>query len=113
MSDPPMPSIRFLHSEELREKTIELLDMLEQTDNPKQYRGALGDLVVELTNTGLDYFFVKPLELAKVGFVTRKSANLGMGGVKRLMGSTIRRIIGGMDKDQLLIICGFIRQLMH
>lgn len=113
MSDSPQPHLRFLHSEELREKTIEVLDKLEQTEDPTQCRDALGDLVVELTHTGLDYFFIKPLELAKVGFIPRQSANLGMTGARKVMGTMIRRIIGGMDKDQLLIISGYIRQLMH
>ena len=113
MSDNPKPHLRFLHSEELRKKTIEVLERLEQTEDPTQYRDALGDLVVELTNTGMDYFFIKPLELAKVGIVTQKSANLGMAGTRRVIGPIIRRIIGGMDKSQLLIICGYIRQLMH
>lgn len=113
MNDFPKPYLRFLHSEELREKTIEVLDTLEQAEDPTQYRAALGDLVVELTNTGMDYFFIKPLELANVGFVSRQSANLGMAGALKVMGTMMRRIIGGMDKDQLLIICRYIRQLMH
>ena len=112
MSDTHKPYLRFLHSEELRKKTIQVLETLEQTDDPTQYRNRLGDLVVELTNAGMDYFFIKPLKLAKVGFVTQKSARLGMAGTRRVMGPIIRRIVGGMDKSQLLIICDYIRQLM-
>ena len=113
MSNSPEPYLRFRHSEELQEKTIELLDTLEQTEDPKQYRDALGDLVLELTNAGLDYYFIKPLKLAEVGFMTQQTANLGMAGAQRVMGPMIRRIIRGMDKNQVLIICGYIRQLMH
>jgi hypothetical protein len=113
MSKSPKPYIRFLHSEKLREKTIEVLDKLEQAEDPTQYRDELGGLVVELTNTGMDYFFINPLEMAKVGFVAKQSANLGMAGALRVMGTMIRRIIGSMDKNQLLIICGYIRQLMY
>ena len=64
MSDTSKPHLRFILSEELREKTIEVLDTLEQNEDPIQYRDALANLVVELTNTGIDYFFIKPLELA-------------------------------------------------
>jgi hypothetical protein len=113
MSDYPKAYFRFYHSEELREKTVKVLDMIEQSENPKQYRDALGDIIVELTNTGMNYFFIKPLELAKVGFVTQKSAKLGMAGTQRVIGSVMRRIIGGMNESQLLIICSYIRQLMR
>lgn len=106
------PHIRFLHSEELRKKTIELLDSLEHAEDPKQYRDELRDLVVELTDVGMNYFFIKPLELAKVGFVTQRSAKLGMAGAQKMMGKVIRKIIGGMDQNQLLVVSGYIRQLM-
>ena len=113
MSDTSKPQIRFILSEELREKIIEVLDTLEQKEDPTQYRETLANLVVELTNTGIDYFFIKPLELAKVGFMTQKSATLGMAASRRVISPIIRRIIGGMDKSQLLIICSYIRQLMQ
>lgn len=113
MNHTPNPYLRFFHSEELRVKTNEVLEALEQSENPIQYRDALGALVVELTSAGMDYFFIKPLELAKVGIITQKSADLGMAGIRRVMGPTIRKVIGGMDKSQLLIICGYIRHLMN
>jgi hypothetical protein len=90
-----------------------LLDTLEQADDPTQYSAALGDLVVELTSAGMDYYFLKPLQLAKTGFVIQQSANLGIAGAIRIMASVIRTILGRLDKDQLLIIGGYIRQLMR
>jgi hypothetical protein len=113
MRKSPKPSLRFFYSEELHAKTLKLLDALEQAEDPTQYRDALGDLVVELTDTGMDYYFLKPLQLAEVGFVIQQSANLGIAGALRIIGSVIRNIIGRLDKNQLLIIGGYIRQLMR
>jgi hypothetical protein len=110
---PKKPSLRFFYSEELHAKTLKLLDALEQAEDPKKYRDALGDFVVELTDAGMDYYFLKPLQLAEVGFVVQQSANLGMAGALRIIGSVIRNIISYMDKTQLLTICGYIRQLMR
>jgi len=113
MRKSPKPSLRFFHSEELRAKTIALLAALEQAEDPIQHRDALGDLVVELTDAGMDYYFLRPLQLAKAGFVVQQSANLGISGAVRIMASVIRSIISRMDKDQLLTICGYIRHLTH
>ena len=113
MSDTIIPHLRFHISAELHEKTIELLNELEISEDPKQYRDMLGNLVVELTNAGMDYFFIKPLELAKVGFMTKQTTNLGLTAQRRVISPIIRRVIGGMDKNQLLIICSYIRQLMN
>jgi hypothetical protein len=68
--------------------------------------------VVELTNSGLDAYFLKPLKLAKAGFIVEQSAGLGMKGVQQVMATVIRRVIGGMGSPQLLSVCGSIRQFM-
>ncbi|MCF8199507.1 MAG: hypothetical protein K9J42_12125 [Sulfuritalea sp.] len=106
------PFIRFYHSEGLRKKTLALLDTIEQSEDATTHRDALSDLVVELTNSGMDYFFMKPLKLAKPGFLVEQSANLGLAGVQQVMGSVVRKIIARMNSPQLLSVCGSIRQLM-
>ena len=93
-------------------KTLQLLETLEHAADPTQYRSALGNLVVELTNAGLDYYFLQPLRVAKVGFVVQQTANLGVAGASRIMAPMIQNIIGRLNKTQLLTIAGFIRQLM-
>ena len=55
---------------------------------------------------------MKPLKLAKAGFIVQQSANLGLAGAQQVMGSVIRNIIGRMDRPQLLSVRGSIRQLM-
>ena len=106
------PFLRFCHSESLRVKTLTVLTTIEKAKDGKQHRGALADIVVELTDTGLEYYFMRPLKLAKTGFITEQSANFGMGAVKRVFGSVIRNIIGSMDSPQLLSVCRSIRHLM-
>ena len=112
MPESTQPYLRFYHSEVLREKTLTVLEEVEQAENPKKHRTALGDLVVELTNTGLNYYFIRPLEQAEAGFVAQKTAKMGMKTAQRMMGPMIRRVIGGMNKKQLLSICRYIRELM-
>ena len=106
------PFLRFYHSESLRAKTLAVLTTVEKAKDRKQHRDALADIVVELSDSGLDYYFMRPLQLAEVGFFIEQSANMGMGAAKRIFASVIRNIIGRMDDPQLLSICGYIRQLM-
>ena len=106
------PFIRFYHSAALRKKTLSLLDAIEQAADATAHRDDLSKLVVELSNAGMDYFFIKQLKLARPGFIVEQSANLGMAGVQQVMGSVIRKIIARMDSAQLLSVCGSIRQLM-
>ena len=109
---PQPPSLRFCYAEELHDKTLRLLETLGQAEDPTRHRSALGDLVVELTHAGMDDYFLKPLQLAQVGFVTQQTANFGVAGATRIMAPMIRSIIGRLDKAQLLTVSGYIRQLM-
>lgn len=107
------PFLRFYYPEALHRKTLSLLDRLEAADDPAAHRDALADVVVELTNSGMDFYFMKPLKAAKAGFVLEQTASLGMKGVQQVMASVIRQIIGRMGTPQLLSVCGSIRQLMR
>ena len=113
-SDAPSgPFLRFHHSEALRKKTLSALGALEAAPDPTAHRGNLADVVVALTNSGLDAFFMEPLKLAKAGFIVQQSANLGLAGARQVMGSVVRNIIGRMDGPQLISVCGSIRKFMR
>jgi hypothetical protein len=107
------PFLRFYYSDDLRTRTLAVLEGIEQSPQPTRHRDALADIVVELAHAGMDYHFIKPLERANVGFLIQTSASVGMAGVLQLMGTVIRNILGRMDGHQLLSICGSIRQFMR
>ena len=58
------------------------------------------DVIGELTDSGMDYFFLRPLKIADAGFITQQSANLGMSGTTRVLGSVVRNVIGRMDEAE-------------
>jgi hypothetical protein len=103
--------LRFYHSELLRTKTHTVLTALEEAPDPTQHRDALGDLVAELSDAGLNYFFMSPLKLAKPGFIVEQSASLGMAGARQVLGSVARNTISRMNKPQFLSVSASIRQL--
>jgi hypothetical protein len=107
------PFLRFYHSESLRAKTLSVLATLEKSKDNTKHRDALAEIVVDLTDSGMEYYFLRPLKLAEVGFFVEQSANLGMSATTGVLASVIRNMIGGMDHAQLLTVCGFIRQLME
>jgi hypothetical protein len=107
------PFLRFYHSKSLRAKTLAVLATLEKAKDSTRHRDALADVIVELTESGMEYYFLRPLKLAHAGFFTEQSANLGMAATTRVWASVIRNIIGRMDSPQLLFVCNYIRQLME
>ena len=106
------PFLRFYHSASLRKQTLAVLGAIEQAENATEYSDDLADIIVELLDSGMDYYFMQPLKLAKAGFIVEQSANLGMAATEQVMGSVVRNIIAMMDTPQLLSVCGSIRRLM-
>jgi hypothetical protein len=106
------PFLRFYHSHELRVKTLEVLVAVEGAEKATAYSGQLTELVLELTDCGMDQYFLQSLKATKASFVVQQSAALGLAGVQKVMGTVIRNILGRMDDRQLLVVCGSIRQFM-
>ena len=106
------PSLRFFHSAALRARANKVLDAIERDKDPTQHAAALSSLVLDLTEAGMNYYFLRPLQQAKVGFVARQTAGLGMGGSLRVMSPIIRSILAGANATQLQVIARHIRHLM-
>lgn len=105
------PSLRFYHSEELREKTNTVLSALESQPGHPHHGDAIADLVTHLIEAGMDYYFLKPLKQAEVGFVAEQSARIGISGAAKLVSSVSRKFIIRMDQTQLLVVATHIRSL--
>lgn len=107
------PSLRFYPEKDLHSRLVALLDQIEESPDATLHRVTLSESVRELTTAGLDYYFVRTLKHAKVGFVTQQSANLGLMGVQQVMAPVIRNIIGRLEHAQLQAIARSIRQMMQ
>jgi hypothetical protein len=108
----PKPFLRFHHSHELRVRTLQVLETVEGAQQASVHSGHLTELVLELTSTGMDQFFLQSLKETKANFVVQQSAALGLSGVQKVMGTVIRNIMGRMDDRQLLSVCESIRRFM-
>jgi len=106
------PFLRFHHSQSLRARTLEVLFAVESADSAVAHSAQLTELVLELTDCGMDQYFLQSLKATNVNFVVQQSAALGLAGVQKLMGTVIRNILGRMDDRQLLSVCASIRKFM-
>jgi len=105
------PSLRFYYSTELKEKTDAVLSKLESNPDHPKHCDAIADLVSELIDAGMDYYFVKALKQAEIGFVSEKSARLGIAGAVKLISSVSRKFIIRMDLNQLSVVASHIQSL--
>ncbi|MEP7367482.1 MAG: hypothetical protein ABI972_29835 [Acidobacteriota bacterium] len=73
----------------------------------------MADIAVELAHAGVDYYFIKPLERANVGFLVQTSPSVGVAGGLQVIGTVLCNIIGRMDRHQLLSVGESIHERMR
>ena len=105
------PSLRFFHSKAVGKRIDSVLGALEKAPEDSKHPEAVADLVAELVEAGMDYYFMVPLKQAQVGFVKEQSARLGLTGAITLINSVSRKFITRMDSAQLLVVAAHIRSL--
>jgi hypothetical protein len=106
-----VPSMRFHYSQALKDKTDAVLTAIEQEPWNEKQGEKLADLVAELIDAGMDFYFLQTLKLAEAGFVAEQSAKLGIAGAVKLLSSITRKYIERMDHAQLLVVTRCIRSL--
>lgn len=105
------PHMRFHHSQALRDKADAVLAALEVTPDDTRHGAAVADLVADLTEAGMDYYFLKALRRAQVGMIAEQSARLAMAGAVKLVSTVSRKYIVRMDQAQLLQVAAHMRDL--
>jgi hypothetical protein len=76
-----------------------------------RHGAAVAELVAELTQAGMDYYFLKALRRAQVGMLAEQSARLAMAGAVKLVSTVSRKYIVGMNQTQLLQVAAHMRDL--
>jgi hypothetical protein len=104
-------TLRFHHSEESEARMLAVLAVLEESDNPEEHREALAELVADLTEAGMDYYYLRALKLSNAGPLAQQSARLGIAGAVKMISSVSRRFIMRMNGQELLAVAGHIRSL--
>jgi hypothetical protein len=105
-------SLRFPLPAALRARTLKILTKLDGDPDPTRHTEDLCALVLTLTESGMDHYFLKAVADARLGFVARQTASLGVAGAVRVMAPIVRSVLGGADAEQLKAVSKHIHGLM-
>jgi hypothetical protein len=106
------PFLRFHHSRQLRTRTDAVLAAIDRDEEPASHAEKLAAVVVELTEAGLNSFFVEPLKAAKVGFLLEQTATYGISSALMVVSPVLRNVISRMDGEQVLVVAAHLRRFM-
>lgn len=97
---------------DLRHRAEEVIRLLRSDSDPQRHIPALVEVVLDMTDRGLHYYFLHPLEQAGVGIMTRKAVNLAIGTAGRTLPVVVRKTVGSLTDDQVLSIADFIDHIL-
>ena len=73
---------------------------------------ALLEVVLELTDRGMDFYYLEPLRRAGAGRMLTSAARLGIAAAGRGIPPIIRRVVSSLDEEQLLAIADFVDEIL-
>ncbi len=104
--------VAFEISSELRQRAEAVVRDLRTGSNNREFVPELVKVVLAMTDRGLYYYFLHPLEEAGVGTVTRGAVKLALGAAGRTLPTVIRKTVKSLDDEQLLKIADFIDHIL-
>lgn len=107
------PSIRYNLTPERHQEALAILTQVENAEQPEKESEQLAKLITTLTKEGLEFFFLHPLRTAKVGIITMKTAEVGVAASSKVFTPVITKVVKSLNRDQVLSICHFMRDLIH
>ena len=111
-SDESIGWVAFEISSELRQQAESVVRDLRSDGDTRHHVPELVEVVLAMTDRGLYYYFLHPLEEAGVGSVTRGAVKLALGAAGRTLPAVVRKTIKSLNDEQLLKIADFIDHIL-
>ena len=73
----------------------------------------LYDLIVELTEAGLDFFFLEPLRRLRASSMLMGMARMGIGSMLKGSKMVIHKVLKKLDDRSLAAVLDFIEEIIH
>lgn len=97
---------------ELRQRAEAVVRSIRSDTDKQRHIPELVDVVLAMTDRGLHYYFLHPLEKAGVGVITRKAVALAIGTAGRALPIVVRKTVKSLTDEQLLSIADFIDHIL-
>ncbi len=100
--------------DELRTRALYTVEQLrERGKADKVAIDQLFDLIVELTDAGLDFFFLEPLRRLNAGSMMMGMAKVGISSMLKGSKMVVHKVLKKLDDESLVSILDFIEEIIH
>lgn len=97
-------------SNELEARVLEVINEVKSTTKRRQYALKMFQVISDLSDVGLDYFFIQSLKRAGLGRIKMIAVENAIKIGKKAILTVGKKIIKGMNDDQLLVIANVLEE---
>ncbi len=98
--------------DELEARILEVVNEVKSATNKRQYALKMFQVISDLSDVGLDYFFIQSLKRAGLGKIKMLAVENAIKIGKKGILTVGKKIIKGMNDDQLLVIANVLEESM-
>lgn len=101
-------------SDEVRTRALYTVEELRKRGTAdREAIDKLYGLIIELTEAGLDFFFLEPLRRLKASSMMMGMAKVGIGSMLKGSKMVIHKVLKKLDDRSLIAILDFIEEIIH
>jgi len=104
--------VAFDISHELAQRAARLVGRIRSESDKTRCIPELTEVVLEMTDRGLHFYFLHPLELAGVGPFTRSTVELALSTAGRTLPMVVRKTLKSLNDEQILTLADFIDHVL-
>lgn len=108
----PEHLVAFPISPELYERVTGIVEVLRAAEKASDHMAELAEIIAEMTDRGLGYYFLRPLDEAGMGAISRGTAKVGIASLSKGIPLIVKRVLGSASDQELLAVADFMERLL-
>jgi len=104
--------VAFPISDSVKDQAYEVIETMRKADHAHDHVNALTDVIIAMTEQGLEYLFLDSLKFAKVGKFHIQAVQMGVNGARKGLELVGKRALKAMSDEQLLGIANYMEGIL-
>ena len=104
---------KFPVPKKIKSRIDKVIEKIEDSDKPKSHSKELSDIVNDLLDEGMNYFFIESLKRLKVNAIVRKPFELGINTSLRGLKMISPKIFKTLSEKQFYDAVEILKEMIH
>lgn len=96
----------------LHDRAITLADKIKNADAPSKFSNELADLIIEISDVGVDFYFYNSLDYIGVNMLLRKTVKVTMSSAKKPIYSVLRKVVKSLNDKQVVRVIEYMEMIL-